>query len=48
MDINQFIATMGNLGFVVIIAVYLLLRLEKKIISLTQKINDLNKKLNGK
>lgn len=43
MDINQIITMMGNFGFPVVIAVYLLLRFEKKIEELTEKINDIKK-----
>ncbi|OZT10618.1 YvrJ family protein [Priestia aryabhattai] len=40
---NQIITMMGNFGFPVVIAVYLLLRFEKKIEELTEKINDIKK-----
>ncbi|MEG0297861.1 MAG: YvrJ family protein [Clostridium sp.] len=42
MEINDFITIIGNMGFPVAISAYLLIRLEKHLISLTSSINLLN------
>lgn len=41
MDLNELINLIGNVGFPVVISGYLLIRLEKQIISLTASINKL-------
>lgn len=41
-EINDFITIIGNMGFPVAISAYLLIRLEKHLISLTSSINLLN------
>ncbi len=42
MDISEFINLIANVGFPVAISAYLLIRLEKQILSLTYSINKLN------
>jgi YvrJ protein family len=40
-NINQWVMLLGNFGFPVVVAVYLLMRFEKKIEALTIVINNL-------
>lgn len=42
MDISELINLIANIGFPVAISAYLLIRLEKQILSLTYSINKLN------
>ena len=42
MDINELLNLIANIGFPVAISAYLLVRLEKQIMSLTFSINKLN------
>jgi hypothetical protein len=42
LDISEFINLIANVGFPVAISAYLLIRLEKQILSLTYSINKLN------
>lgn len=42
MDISELINLIANVGFPVAISAYLLIRLEKQILSLTYSINKLN------
>lgn len=41
MDIPQIVGILGNFGFPVLIAIYLLIRFEKRIEGLTEAINQL-------
>ncbi len=42
MDINELVSLIGNVGFPVAVSVYLLIRLEKQLNSLSASINKLN------
>ncbi|QAA35271.1 YvrJ family protein [Clostridium manihotivorum] len=42
MQVNDLVNLVANVGFPVVISAYLLIRLEKQIISLTASINKLN------
>jgi len=42
MDVNELIGLVGNVGFPVAVSAYLLIRLEKQIIGLSNSINKLN------
>lgn len=42
MEVNEFINLIANVGFPVAISAYLLIRLEKQIMTLTFSINKLN------
>ena len=42
MQINDFVNLVTNIGFPIAVSAYLLLRLEKQILSLTTSINKLN------
>ena len=42
MEINDLVSLIANVGFLVAISAYLLIRLEKNIASLTSSINKLN------
>ncbi|MGL5153162.1 MAG: YvrJ family protein [Clostridium sp.] len=42
MEINEFITLIGNVGFPVAVSAYLLIRLEKQIVTLSGSINKLN------
>ncbi|MEQ8156398.1 MAG: YvrJ family protein [Clostridiaceae bacterium] len=42
MELNELAAIIGNVGFPVAIAAYVLIRLEKTIMGLTSSINKLN------
>ena len=42
MDANELIGLVGNVGFPVAVSAYLLIRLEKQIIGLSNSINKLN------
>ncbi|MES9699973.1 MULTISPECIES: YvrJ family protein [Bacillus] len=42
MDLNQYVSLIGNFGFPLVLATYLLLRMERKIESLTDAINELH------
>ncbi len=42
MEINELLNLIANVGFPVAISAYLLIRLEKQIVSLTYSINKLN------
>ena len=42
MDINELINLIGNVGFPVVMSSYLLIRLEKQMVSLCSSINKLN------
>ena len=42
MEINELVALIANVGFPVAVAAYLLIRLEKQIITLSTSINKLN------
>jgi len=48
MDIQQIITILGNFGFPVVIAIYLLIRFEKRIENLTEAISQLQKIMNRK
>lgn len=48
MDIQQIISILGNFGFPVVIAIYLLIRFEKRIENLTEAISQLQKIMNRK
>ncbi|WP_059172237.1 YvrJ family protein [Bacillus sp. FJAT-27445] len=48
MDIAQIITILGNFGFPVAIAIYLLLRFEKRIEGLTEAISKLQQIMNKK
>lgn len=48
MDVAQIISILGNFGFPVMIAIYLLIRFEKRIESLTHAINQLERIMNNK
>lgn len=48
MDIPQIFSIIGNLGFPVVIAIYLLLRFEKKIENLTEAITQLQQIMKSK
>jgi hypothetical protein len=45
-DITQIINILGNFGFPVAVAIYLLIRLEKRIENLTKAITELKKIIN--
>ncbi|MGL5149805.1 MAG: YvrJ family protein [Clostridium sp.] len=42
MDVNELVNVIGNVGFPVAVSAYLLIRLEKQIVSLCVSINKLN------
>ncbi|MGL5152215.1 MAG: YvrJ family protein [Clostridium sp.] len=42
MDINELVTLIGNVGFPVAVSAYLLIRLEKQILTLSSSINKLN------
>ncbi|MGL4772436.1 MAG: YvrJ family protein [Clostridium sp.] len=42
MDINEFITMIGNVGFPVAVSAYLLIRLERQIVTLAGSISKLN------
>ena len=46
--VNTFIAAIGNFGFPLVLAVYLLLRFEKKIEVLTDAISTLKEVINNR
>lgn len=48
MDFNDLIAIIGNVGFPVAVSAYLLIRLEKQIIALSNSINKLNTIISAK
>ncbi|MGN7300335.1 YvrJ family protein [Ferdinandcohnia sp. SAFN-114] len=48
MDVPQIVGILGNFGFPVVIALYLLMRFEKKIDSLTDSISQLQQFMNKK
>lgn len=48
MDIQEIISILGNFGFPVVIAIYLLIRFEKRIENLTEAITQLQKIMNRK
>ena len=48
MTINELIGLIGNVGFPVAVAAYLLIRLEKQLDSLSSSINKLNNIISAK
>jgi hypothetical protein len=44
LGLELFVSTVGNFGFPLVLAIYLLLRFEKKIESLTDAIHELSNK----
>uniref|UniRef100_UPI0009E85CE2 YvrJ family protein n=1 Tax=Peribacillus muralis TaxID=264697 RepID=UPI0009E85CE2 len=47
-DLNQFATLIGNFGFPLVLAAYLLLRMEKKIESLTSAITSLKNSIENR
>ena len=48
MELNELIALIGNVGFPVAVSAYLLIRLEKQIVVLSNSINKLNTIISAK
>lgn len=48
MEVNDLIALIGNVGFPVAVSAYLLIRLEKQIVALSNSINKLNTIISAK